>query len=85
MTDMEQLAARLVEAVLTAWDKEALTENISSRDEEREVCGTAVTVAQLGAIALLRELGEECDRITSVPAVMLWGLADFIEKGRNDA
>jgi hypothetical protein len=84
-TESTPLAQRLLEATLRAWDQQAMTANISSKDEEREVCGPAVEVAPVAVVAVLRELGDYIDELGSpvqvFTALDLVELADSIEMG----
>jgi hypothetical protein len=86
--DPTPLAQRLRQSILSAWDNDARTENISSNPDEREVTGSATEAADLALVAVLRELaGEYTDAhgqwyVVTVPR--LRALADSIEKGDVD-
>jgi len=77
-------AQRLCQSILSAWDNEARTENISSHSDEREVIGSAVEAANMAAVAVLRELARDADtgsQDDGVAPFNLRDLADTIEAG----
>lgn len=79
---MDDLAQRLRQSILSAWDSDARTENISSNTDEREVMGSATETADSALVAVLRELAanpRDFEGFYFTPA--LERLADSIEKG----